>query len=226
VRLTGASMILCQRPTAACRTGLRKISIPQAFRPGFGVLFWGPEFAKGNGETMLESKKNPLSIRRTRPRTGFGNGAGGGWGCLSAFFGLLASGAMVNLHFPWNPELARYCRSYYPMFLMALVSPRRVTWVDHLESCARHATEEEKRSCVGRESDVLPCRRGCWRNPAFHQGPAGHRHGHASGMVSCWGQSCFMTLEFFRASRCCGPAGRSPKPNASSGKRGLPDIGR
>src|SRR5205085_4940266 len=47
---------------------------------------------------------------------------GSGWwsGVLSAFFGLLALGAVVVLHFPQvlsSPEL----RPYYPMYLMRLL---------------------------------------------------------------------------------------------------------
>src|SRR5262245_62444947 len=65
---------------------------------------------------MLEQKINKL-FGDDDP-TGFGSG----WwsGVLSAFFGLLAFGAVVCLHFPQvlsSPEL----RPYYPMPLMRLL---------------------------------------------------------------------------------------------------------
>src|ERR1700731_2907055 len=68
------------------------------------------------GSSMLEQKINEM----------FGDedpgGFGTGWwsGVLSAFFGLLAFGAVVCLHFPellTSPEL----RPYYPMYLMRLL---------------------------------------------------------------------------------------------------------
>src|SRR6185503_20894282 len=65
---------------------------------------------------MLEQKVNEI-FGDAEP-TGFGTG----WwsGVLSAFFGLLAFGAVITLHFPGilsSPEL----RPYYPMFLMRLL---------------------------------------------------------------------------------------------------------
>ena len=65
---------------------------------------------------MLEQKIN--EIFDDKAPTGFGTG----WwsGVLSAFFGLLAFGAVVTLHFPEllsSPEL----RPYYPMYLIRLL---------------------------------------------------------------------------------------------------------
>src|SRR5215468_747195 len=65
---------------------------------------------------MLEQKINKL-FGDDEP-TGFGTG----WwsGVLSAFFGLLAFGAVICLHFPQllsSPEL----RPYYPMYLIRLL---------------------------------------------------------------------------------------------------------
>jgi len=67
-------------------------------------------------KTMLEQKIH--EVFGDQAPTGFGTG----WwsGVLSAFFGLLAFGAVVTLHFPGilsSPEL----RPYYPMFLMRLL---------------------------------------------------------------------------------------------------------
>ena len=68
------------------------------------------------GEHMLEQKIN--EIFGDEEPTGFGTG----WwsGVLSAFFGLLAFGAVVCMHFPQlltSPEL----RPYYPMYLIRLL---------------------------------------------------------------------------------------------------------
>src|SRR5262245_12651034 len=68
------------------------------------------------GKPMLEQKINE-TFGDQEP-TGFGTG----WwsGVLSAFFGLLAFGAVVCLHFPQlltSPEL----RPYYPMHLIRLL---------------------------------------------------------------------------------------------------------
>src|SRR5262244_2915764 len=65
---------------------------------------------------MLEQKINELY--GDNDPTGFGTG----WwsGVLSAFFGLLAFGAVVCLHFPellTSPEL----RPFYPMYLIRLL---------------------------------------------------------------------------------------------------------
>ena len=65
---------------------------------------------------MLELKVN--AVFGDDEPTGFGTG----WwsGVLSAFFGLLALGAVVCLHFPQlltSPEL----RPYYPMQIMRLL---------------------------------------------------------------------------------------------------------
>src|SRR5215510_9798930 len=65
---------------------------------------------------MLEQKLNDFF--GDEAPTGFGTG----WwsGVLSAFFGLLAFGAVITLHFPGvlsSPEL----RPYYPMYFMRLL---------------------------------------------------------------------------------------------------------
>src|SRR6201997_5805662 len=67
------------------------------------------------GTPMLEQRINEL-FGDDDP-TGFGTG----WwsGVLSAFFGLLAFGAVVCLHFP-QVLSSPYLRSYYPMHLMRL----------------------------------------------------------------------------------------------------------
>src|ERR1700758_4494179 len=65
---------------------------------------------------MLEQKISELF--GDNDPTGFGTGWGSG--VLSAFFGLLAFGAVVCLHFPQlltSPEL----RPYYPVYLIRLL---------------------------------------------------------------------------------------------------------
>ena len=87
---------------------------------------------------MLEQKINEM-FGDDGP-TGFGTG----WwsGVLSAFFGLLAFGAVVCLHFPQllsSPEL----RPYYPMDLMRHADPGRHRGGDHPRPHFRDAAQEE-----------------------------------------------------------------------------------
>src|SRR5262245_29292485 len=75
---------------------------------------------------LLRLRKGKAAMLERKIKEIFGDeaptGFGTGWwsGVLSAFFGLLAFGAVLCLHFPellTSPEL----RPYYPMFLMRLL---------------------------------------------------------------------------------------------------------
>src|SRR5262249_13373941 len=81
------------------------------------VIFNRPQ-RRREGEPMLEQKINELF--GDQDPTGFGTG----WwsGVLSAFFGLLAFGAVVCLHFPQLLTFP-HLPPYYSMYVLLLLMP-------------------------------------------------------------------------------------------------------
>ena len=109
---------------------------------------------------MLEQKINEM-FGDDEP-TGFGTG----WwsGVLSAFFGMLAFGAVVCLHFPQllsSPEL----RPHYPMPLMRMLIQAVIVAAIILGVVS--AFLRRKKSPGSDRDAVRACARLCWAAPAF-----------------------------------------------------------